>query len=419
MTLRWVAKEPLRTILGLEKQTKEVQVAQPKDNRKVKEKQLTAPEVYTLVQQVLQEQWALDMEDRDYEAQAIWDVVIAASVEQLSLEGASGLLDSAPSGNTVRGILKALLNTAAGLSTLEAQMNAVLPRRLPKKLLRPRLPAAVDITEIPYHGKYDEETEEIVRRGRAKSGTTHFHCFATLYVIKKHKRYTLAITLMRREDKAQDVLQRLLAQAQDLGLRVKRLYVDRGFDNNGIVVFLKQQPFATILPLVVRGNHGGSRALLVGRKSYTTTYTRKSTVYDTETLPLHIVCRYSKGRYKRHGVYYFVYIVIGAMHLAPQQVAEEYRRRFGIETSYRLMNQVRARTTSRSAALRFFLMTVAFLLLNLWSYVKWQHLFVPHQRGPRQVLHHLLPLYRWRAWLWEMVKQRLGLSLVISIPMEP
>lgn len=55
-------------------------------------------------------------------------------------------------------------------------------------------------------------------------------------------------------------------------------------------------------------------------------------------------------------------------------------------------------------------------LLNLWSYVKWCHLFVP-DRGPRQVLHHLLPLARWRLWLWEMVKQRLGFSLDISVPL--
>jgi putative transposase len=402
--------------LGLEKQTKEVQMAHPNHNSKEQKKQLTASEVHTLVQQVMQEQWALNMAESDYEAQDIWDVVIAAAVEQLSLQGACDLLVNAPSGNTVRGVLKDMLSAAGGLHALERQMNQVLRRRWPKKLLRTRLPAAIDITEIPYHGQYDEDSEEIVRRGRAKSGTTHFFCFATLYVVKKHKRYTVAITLMRRADKAQAVLERLLAQGQAVGLRVKRLYVDRGFDNNGIVAFLKQQAFATIMPLVVRGKHGGSRALLVGRKSYTTTYTRKSTIYDAETLPLHIVCRYSKGRYKRHGVYYFAYIVIGQVRISPPQVAEEYRRRFGIETSYRLMNQVRARTTSRSAALRLFLMTVAFLLLNLWSYVKWQHLFVPHQRGPRQVLHHLLPLYRWRAWLWEMVKQRLGLSLVISIP---
>ncbi len=77
-------------------------MAQPNHNRKVRKKQLTAQEVHTLVQQVLQEQWPLDMENSDYEAQDIWDVVIAASVEQLSLEGASQLLAGAPSGNTVR-----------------------------------------------------------------------------------------------------------------------------------------------------------------------------------------------------------------------------------------------------------------------------------------------------------------------------
>ena len=34
------------------------------------------------------------------------------------------------------------------------------------------------------------------------------------------------------------------------------------------------------------------------------------------------------------------------------------------------MKQVRARTTSRAVALRFFLVTLAFLLLKLWSYIK-------------------------------------------------
>ena len=78
---------------------------------------------------------------------------------------------------------------------------------------------------------------------------------------------------------------------------------------------------------------------------------------------------------------------------------------------------MRARTTSRSVALRLFLVAVALVLLNLWCYVKWQVLFVT-QRGPRRVLHHLLPLARWRLWLWEMVKQRQGFALVIVLPLE-
>jgi len=383
---------------------------------KPRSKQVTAAEVHQLVSDTLQEHFQLDMTGRNYEAENIWGVLIAASVERVTVEMASCLLDDAPCGNTVRSIVKEMLADAGQLAKLEASMNALLVKHLPKKLLRSRLPGAIDITEIPYHGQHEED-EEMVRRGRAKSGTTHFHCFATLYVVKENKRYTLAITMMRRSDKALDVLQRLLARGQTLSLRLKRLYLDRGFDNNGVIAYLKQQPFPTIIPLVIRGKTGGTRALLVGRKSYHTTYTRQSVIYAQETFPVHVVSIYSKGRYRRRGLYRFAYVVIGQVKMQPRQVADEYRRRFGIETSYRMMNTVRARTTSRSAELRLFFVTLAFLLLNLWSYVKWSHLFVPRP-GPRHILHRLLPLARWRLWLWEMVKQRLGFSLVITIPLE-
>lgn len=63
--------------------------------------------------------------------------------------------------------------------------------------------------------------------------------------------------------------------------------------------------------------------------------------------------------------------------MTPRQVADEYRRRFGIETSYRLMNTLRTRTTSTSAPWRLFLVALALLLLNLWTYITWQFLFGP------------------------------------------
>lgn len=379
-------------------------------------KKLRAQDIYQLVNATLQEHFQLDMENRTYSAQDVWDVLVAASVERISVEMASQLLEGAPSGTTVRTLVKSMLQDIGQMAALEKQVNQLLTTRLPRRLLQSKLPAAIDLTELPYHGQGAED-DPYVRRGRAKSGTTHFYVFATLYVVKKNKRYTLGLVLMKQGEKAQDVLERLLAYGRQLGLRLKRLYLDRGFDNNGLIAYLKKQPFPTIIPLVVRGKQGGSRALLVGRKSYTTTYERKSTVYDAQTLPLFIVCKYSKGKYKRKGVFRFAYIVIGNLKRQPAQIAEEYRRRFGIETSYRLMNTVRARTTCKVATFRLFLVALAFLCLNLWQYVKWTYLFVP-QPGPRKVLHHLLPLARWRLWLWEMIKQRLGFSLVIHTPLE-
>ena len=320
-----------------------------------------------------------------------------------------------PSANTVRTALRGLLPDDERTTELEGQLNEMLVSHLPEKLLTKKLPCAADLVYIPYHGRHEED-DEAIRRGMAKSGTTHFHCYATLYTVKRNKRYTLALTLVRRSEKVLDVLQRLLNRVKSLEVRIKRLFLDRGFDNNAVIGYLKEQPFPTIIALTIRGKKGGTRALLKGRKSYVTTYTRRSTTYPTETFAVHVACKYAKGRYKRQGLCRFAYIVIGELNLHPLQIYHEYRLRFGIETSYRLMNLVRVRTTSKSSALRLLYVGVALTMLNLWVFVKWTYVARP-QRGARQVLHRLLPLARWRFWLWEVVKQRQGFNMEILVPL--
>jgi len=61
-----------------------------------------------------------------------------------------------------------------------------------------------------------------------------------------------------------------------------------------------------------------------------------------------------------------------------------YRRRFGLETSYRWMRQVRAWTTSRNAALRFLLLSLGFLLVNLWVELRWRFCQIK-RHGRRQL----------------------------------
>ncbi len=370
-------------------------------------KRLNAQEVHRLVSEVLQDHIPLAMEGRAYTAQDIWDVLIAAAAERLTIEGASEVLDTAPSPNTVRDVLRGILPDD-GLDGLENTLNGLVVARLPPKLLRDYLPCAIDITEIAYHGQH-EENDDGIRRSKAKSGTTHFHCYATLYTVKRRKRYTLALTLVRRGDTTLSVLQRLLARGKALSLRVERLYLDRGFDNNGVVAFLKTQSFPAIIPLTIRGETGGTRALLKGRRSSRTTYTRTSQTYGEQAFVVYIVCKYSAGRYKRHGIERFAYILTGHILLPPDQIYEEYRHRFAIESSYRLMNQVRARTASASVALRLFFVALAFLLLNLWNLVKASAYALPPFTA------WVFPLARWRLWLWEIVKQRLGFVLDLPV----
>jgi hypothetical protein len=68
----------------------------------------------------------------------------------------------------------------------------------------------------------------------------------------------------------------------------------------------------------------------------------------------------------------------------PQQIYARYRRRFGIECSYRSLRQVRAHTTSLNPALRFFLLAVGLVLVNTWVFLRWMftRLIAP---GPQRV----------------------------------
>ena len=52
---------------------------------------------------------------------------------------------------------------------------------------------AIDLTLIPYHGQPFRDLDEIYR-GQAKDGTSHFHAYATAYVVRHGQRYTVALT---------------------------------------------------------------------------------------------------------------------------------------------------------------------------------------------------------------------------------
>jgi hypothetical protein len=368
---------------------------------------LKASDAHFLSSQCLQGCLKPDMEKRRYTAQDILDVLLVAATQASSIEAVCRDMSKAPSPNTVRKAIEEALPEER--QELEAKLNEALVARLPRKLLLRRLTCAIDLTLLNYYGQDDEE----VRRSKAKDGTSRFHCYASLYVLKKNKRYTLALTLMVKDEPLLEVLKRLLKRGEELGLGIKRLLLDRGFDNNAVVQYLQAQPFVSIMPLTLRGKR--AKALLKTKQSYETSFTRSSRDYGEASFTVYVACKYSRGKYGKHGIHPCAYIVIGKLKLPPLQVHEEYRLRFGIESSYRAMNEVRARTSSTSALFRLLLVGLAFLLLNLWSYLKWSYLY-PRQPGPRQVLHQLLPLQTLCWWLYEVAKQRLGLRLEVRVP---
>ena len=88
----------------------------------------------------------------------------------------------------------------------------------------------------------------------------------------------------------------------------------------------------------------------------------------------------------------------GAIKSPLYQIYYDYRLRFGIESTYFLLNKVRARTSSRSPGLRLLFFGIALSLINIWVLEKWEHLAWP-RCGGLNVRAELFPLTMFKQFL--------------------
>lgn len=318
----------------------------------------------------------------------LWAAVRRTSVHRVCQDSLAS-----PSGRSIRGYISLLR---------WRRLVDAIPRLMMESIngiLKPgRYKFAVDLTCLPYHGRHKRSVLEVVR-SKAKSGTTHFHAYASLYVIKRNKRFTMDVLPVNRETSLVEVLETFLTRLYAMDYKVRCLFLDKGFYICPVLQFLLDVGVPSVMPVVPRGRSGGVRHHLCGRRSYRTTYTMRSTKYQMEvTFPLCVVCKYSGKRYGgRRGSRVFGYAVLNTS-IRLDRVFDEYRQRFGIESSYKLMNMVRARTSSRDPTFRLLLVVVALLVVNYWVASQWRHVSEPG-RGGRKVHHEELRLETLRRLL--------------------
>ena len=310
--------------------------------------------------------------------QTLYEVLLRAACRNDSVEHTAQMLVGVPTGNGIR----YHLHKFNDMTTLEAQLNDALHRRLPPQIANHRHRLAIDLNLIPYYGQPTSEEASYIYRSQAKAGTTSFFAYATVYVIRAHQRVSLAIHAIPRGETLVATITYLLAQLTPLRVKVKRLYLDRGFYSVPVIRWLKALKLPCIMPGVIRGKHGGTRALCKGRKSYLTHYTLHSQKYGSVDCQMAVVCRYRKGARGQHGLQYLLFVV-HRIDVALQQLPQHYRDRFGIETSYRLKNQCRIRTSTRNPLLRLLFVAIAIILVNLWVWLLWTFVCLTRRGGRR------------------------------------
>ena len=343
----------------------------------------------------------------------LWRLLLAAAVRRTTIETVCADLSGAPDANTVRGYLTEQLSPAA-IPELEQQWNKLLRSLIPDWLQHRPQEIAVDFHDEPYYGReLPEDADNWVCRGEARSGTTRFYRCATAYILLHNVRLTLAVVFVKPTLDKLSILKRLLHAVRAARISIKCLYADKGFCCIEVLRALMHWRITAIIALPIRGKQAGTRALCRGQRSYWTSYTLQSAEHGCLQVPVAVVRTYQRRRSGRRQVCWLLYVCLGWCG-SLVRVRRAYRRRFGIETSYRLMEQVRGRTTSPNSAVRFLLIGVALLIVNMWIRLHWLFLRLPGQ-GPRRVARWRFRLDRMKNFLTRAIERFYGVVTVVDL----
>jgi putative transposase len=360
---------------------------------------------------------------RTCSAGVVLTILLWAAARVTSLAAACAALAAAPSDQAVR---DALLATLPVFAELQRRLNQALAGGLPKVLLRRRGHyVALDLTLLPYYGQPQKDPTELYR-GARKAGTRQFHAYATAYVICQGCRYTLGLRSVHHADPWQAVVRDLLRQVRRTGVKVRCLLLDRGFYSVAVIRYLQAARCPFLMPVIRRGRKPGDPQGASGTWAFTTwkrsgwaRYTSEDKKRRRATVTI-AVCRHRLPEQTRGGrrlagrkLQVWLYAVWGLQPKAVAWVRDTYRQRFGIESSYRQLNQARIRTSSRSPLLRLLFVGLALVLRNVWVWLHWEVL-AKKRRGRRRVDLDQLPLRALLHWLQEVAEALLGVKSSVA-----
>ena len=373
--------------------------------------ELKAEDVRAYALKILKKHLRIEANGYCCKTDMIYDVLMKASAECSSLEAVCADLEDVADSNTLREYVNQALPSDE-LSAQEEQANRALAECIPESMVRQGIEIAIDYHDEPFYGK-QEAMRAVTCSGQAKKGTTHFVRIATAYVIWRKVRLTLAVHYVLPNEEALEVLKILLQRLKKLGFSAKVLYMDKGFAATPIVEHLKTEKQPAIIANPIRGKTGGTRALCHGRSSYTTAYTFTNGTSATIAMKASLVPdKTCKLRRK------WLSFLIILLDWSPDKIYQEYRRRFGVECSYRILRRLRATTTSRNPVLRFFLLSLGLILTNVWVLLRWEFARLL-ATGPRRVDEKLFRLHRFSKLLIRSIEKLYGTISAIPTHQSP
>jgi hypothetical protein len=366
---------------------------------------ITSGEVYSWAQELLLQAKLLKDHGWRCTAVVVLAIVLRAAARLISVSAACCDLAKAPCGQAVLTALEDGLPKT--LSVLERRLNEALTAQLPARMRRRAWQVAIDWHLQPYYGQPKKSRNELYY-GKPKQGTKQFHAYASACIVQYGRRYTLALTWVRRHESMVRVLRRLVDRIREIGLKIRRVLLDRAFFNVPVVHFLKQEGLPFLMPVMFRGRRPKKGRKLTGLhwiKRQGAGWYSHTMKNKKQQATVSICVGYRRHRNRKDGKQRRQKLLFAAwrVHGSPTEIRERYRLRFGIETSYRQMRQARIYTCTRDPHLRLFFVAVGLILRNIWVWIHQTRLAEGGDAKLRLRL-GLLRFKRMLDWIgWEVV----------------
>jgi hypothetical protein len=286
---------------------------------------------------------------------------------------------------------------------------------LPRPVRRRAWDLALDLHYVPFYGS--ARTPGVLG-GPKKGGTNRFFVYATAAVVQRGQRWCLGLVPVR-DTHWEKAVAALIGQLQARAVRVRALVLDRGFFSGHVIRALQERRVPFVIGVPRKGGPANRAQRLFALPSGQVVRYAWETGRGSRPVAVSMTAarRRVRGRW-RCEVYAFAGVPAeGAVRRSQRArlLRQLSQRRFGIETSYRQMNQGKGRTTSPEPRRRLLWLGLALLLRQVWVWL--QQRLAPrgtnwrHWRPPPQLRLAIL-----LDWLATWMRQHYPAPRVIRAP---
>jgi putative transposase len=224
--------------------------------------------------------------------------------------------------------------------------------------IRKRYNVAIDFTEWFFYG--DKSSFMVVGK-EPERGTASCYKFITINIVEAGKRFTLlALPVSALDNVNKDKLIRTLLSYALQRIKIRQVYVDRGFFDSKVLKMFEHFHLKYLMPGIQQYNI----------KQLLNVIPAPSVVNDFYLKDVKINLVFLEKELENGNIVKWVYATNEDYDSKEIDLLEKifdlYGKRWGIESSYRVKKQYLPKTTSKNYLIRLFYFMFAVLLYNLW-----------------------------------------------------